>query len=373
MSKNIHTVLNALQTLAPLELAEPWDNTGLLLSPSKPRPIDRIMLTIDLTQAVVDEAVARKTRLIVAYHPVIFEPLKRITGKLAALVENRIAVYSPHTALDAAPGGVNDWLADGLAPGSEGQRTPLSPHFAHLPGGSHKLVVFVPTNHVDALRDALSQIGCGGIGNYTHCSFNLEGYGTFLGNEQTHPVVGMAGRLERVPEIRLEMLCSLDMLPTITSTIHRVHPYEEPAWEVYPIQPVPRDGVGQGRLITLKRPVTLSTLLRRIRKHLNLPHLRVAAPDDVQRGKRKITTIAVCPGAGGSVFKSVTADAYLTGEMRHHDVLAKREAGSAVVLTDHTNTERGYLPTLRDNLRKALGKSVKIEIARNDRDPLTIV
>jgi dinuclear metal center YbgI/SA1388 family protein len=370
-------VLDALQSLAPLEFAEPWDNVGLLLSPSKPRPIDRILLTIDLTRAVVDEAVARKTRLIVAYHPVIFEPVKRVDGKLATLIENRIAVYSPHTALDAAPGGVNDWLADGLvpapAPGSESERAPLVPQYTHLPGGSHKLVVFVPTHHVDRLRDALAQIGCGGIGNYTHCSFNLEGYGTFLGNEQTHPVVGMAGRLERVPEIRLEMLCSLDMLPTITSTIRRVHPYEEPAWEVYPIQPVPRDGIGQGRLITLKRPVTLSTLLRRIRQHLNLPHLRVAAPEDVQRGRRKITTIAVCPGAGGSLFKSVAADAYLTGEMRHHDVLAKREAGSAVVLTDHTNTERGYLPTLRDKLRKLLGKSVKIELARNDRDPLNII
>lgn len=370
MSKNIHAVLGALQTLAPLQFAEPWDNVGLLLSPSKPRLIDRVMLTIDLTRAVVDEAIARKIRLIVAYHPVIFEPLKRIDGKLATLIENRIAVYSPHTALDAAPGGVNDWLADGLGDGS---RVPLTEHMTHLPGGSHKLVVFVPTNHVDALRDALSLVGCGGIGDYTHCSFNLEGYGTFLGNEKTHPVVGMAGRLERVPEIRLEMLCGLDMLPTIASTIRRVHPYEEPAWEVYPIQPVPRDGIGPGRLVTLNRPVTLSVLLRRMRQHLKLPRLRVAAPEDVQRGKRKIATIAVCPGAGGSVFQSVAADAYLTGEMRHHDVLAKREAGSAVVLTDHTHTERGYLPTLRDNLRKSLGKSVNIEIARSDRDPLSIV
>lgn len=369
MSVTLADAVAALQTIAPLHLAEEWDNVGLLIEPSEPRAVKRALLTIDLTDAVAAEAIAADAQLVVAYHPPIFEPLKRIGGKLAALLENRIAVYSPHTALDASPGGVSDWLAEGL--GDVFATTPMPARvIGH--GERCKLVVFVPASAADEVRDALAtRIGAGRIGNYSHCSFNTTGTGTFLGDDSTHPAVGKAGQLEHVDEVRLEMVCDRAHYPQIKRVIDEVHPYEEPAWEMYPLTGDLMSDVGTAKVATLAAAVTLDTLIARIKSHLGLEHVRIASPHPMSH---EVTNIAVCPGAGGSVFSGASGiDVYLTGEMRHHDVLAKIEQGSTVILTDHTHTERGYLPTLKRKLREQLGESVTIDVSKVDADPLRIV
>jgi len=255
----------ALEAIAPLALAEPWDNVGLLVAPSRRRPVARVLLAIDATAAVVTEAVVRRADLLVAYHPPLFEGLKRLRsdhaeeGRIVRLLEAGIAVYAPHTALDAAPGGVAEWLAEGLGGGAS---EPLG-------GGP--------------------------------------------------------------------------------------------------------DRPGPARIRRLARPASLEALLRRVKKHLSLARVRVAASEAHREEGNVLATAAVCPGSGGAVLKAAPAELLVTGEMRHHDVLAANARGASVILCDHTNTERGYLPVLAARLRAALGAGVDVALARADREPLEVV
>ena len=373
---DLNSVVKLLETVAPLEYAEDWDNVGLLVAQPRKHTISQIMLTIDLDERVLAEATDLGIHLIVAYHPPIFAPLKRLTSCrvkeriiLDALSAN-IAIYSPHTALDAAPGGVNDWLADLFGPG---ERQPIRPYTMLPSGEQFKVVTFVPETHVDRIREAMANAGAGRIGEYEQCSFNIKGEGTFFGGKGANPTVGQSGRLERVPEVRLEMVCGRKQLPTVADALHQTHPYEEPAWEVYTLTDRPNNVIGQGRFVTMDQPRPLVEVVERIKQHLNLKHVRLARSHQHRDENATIQTVALCAGAGGSVLNGVDADLLLTGEMRHHDVLDAVASGTNVVLCDHTNTERGYLPRLADRIMNEIGDFVSVTISSEDADPLVIV
>lgn len=256
-------VVQAMETIAPLRLAQGWDNVGLLVEPPEPRPVRRVLLAIDLTAPVWDEAVARDVDFVVAYHPPIFSGWKRLSiahpqQRIALQAAHRgVPIHAPHTALDAAAGGMGDWLADACGPTS--RRAPIEP---------------------------------------------VE----------------------------------------------------------------PGSAEGSGRLVQLQEPASLEALLPRIKAHLGLRNLRVAA---AHGSGAPIRTVAFCPGAGGSIFEDVVADLLVTGEMRHHDVLARCSRGASVVLTDHTHTERGYLPHLARRVAAAL-PGVDVVTSDADRDPLEV-
>ena len=375
MALPLTRALALLESLAPLAFAESWDNVGLLIEPQLKHEVGRVLFTIDLTSAVLDEAGQRGAELVVAYHPPIFKGVKRIRASrnsesvVAGALARGIAVYSPHTALDAAPGGVNDWLAETVG---QGEVSPLVP--LESPGGSEvKLVVFVPSENADALREALAAAGAGVIGAYTQCSFNLAGSGTFFGGEGTDPAVGSAGKFERVNEIRLEMVCPARALAAAARAIATVHPYEEPAWDVYPLAPKPALGVGMGRAVKLATAAPLDELVRRVKNELGLSWVRLAAAERHHRGE-PVRRVGVCAGSGGAVFERAPGfDMVLTGELRHHDVLALNAAGTSVVLCDHTNTERGYLPRFARRLVEASGQALECLVSENDREPLVVV
>ncbi len=367
-------LLSTIQALAPHPLAEPWDQVGLHLG-DPDRAVKTALLCIDLTEQVLQEAIAQRAQLVIAYHPPIFKPLDRLTTEdpkqriIFRAARANIAVYSPHTALDAARGGVNDWLASGLG---KGEVHPIKPGSADGgPGsGSYKLVTFVPEASVDAVRSALAGAGAGQIGNYSECSFTSQGQGTFRGDTRfTHPAVGKAGRFESVPERRLEMLIPGSLLAQAVLALRQAHPYEEPAFDVYPLQPVPASGdtqVGQGRVVTLDRPASLTTIINRIKAHLKVKTLEVASP----AGLGKVHRIGLCAGAGGSLLADAgRVDAFFTGEMRHHDVLDAVSRGTAVILAGHTQTERPYLPTYRRRLAGETGKAVRWLVSKADRPP----
>jgi len=237
-----------------------------------------------------------------------------------------------------------------------------------------KLVVFIPKSNVDELRRALSEVGVGVIGNYSQCSFNLEGTGTFLGNEASSPVVGTKGNLEYVQETRIEMVLPKSKLQQATEVIRRVHPYETAAWEIYQLEPIPVEGTGQGRLVTLKEKVTLAELVQRVKKHLGLSHVRLALGSSTKSKEEiQVKTIALCAGAGETVITKSKADVYFTVEMRHHDVLAAVEKGTSVILCDHSNTERGYLLKVKEKLDVLFEGKLSVEISKRDADPLVIV
>jgi dinuclear metal center YbgI/SA1388 family protein len=376
----LRKVLKALETIAPLSLAEPWDNVGLLVEPghgSSERTVERVLLTIDLTKAVLEEALAADAELVVAYHPPIFHPLKRLVARdlrtrmLLTAIERNILIYSPHTALDAAEGGVNDWLANAVG---EGTVEALAPSDIVDRNAELKLIVFVPKEHVEALRTALSrEVGAGVIGDYSECSFELNGTGTFFGGEATNPVIGERGKLERVDEVRLELVCKRRALARAAAVIERVHPYEEPAWEVVPLLPKQHSAVGMGRKITLSPAEPLHVIVSRLKSELGMSELLLGAADRHRAGA-PIETAAVCAGAGGSLLEKVfDVDLVVTGEMRHHDVLAKLAAGVSVIVCGHTNTERGYLKTLARRLREPFAGDLVVTVSEADRDPLLSV
>ncbi len=366
-------LLERLRGNAPESLAEPWDNVGLLVGDTG-QAVRNAMLCVDLTEAVLAEAIARRAELVVAYHPLIFEPIRRLVSDdprqkiVLAAARRGIAVYTPHTALDSAPGGVNDWLATGLGPGKV---SPIRPAAGGGPA-RFKVVTFIPPDAAAGLRDALSAAGAGHIGNYSDCSFNMEGVGTFKGAAATRPAVGRRGHLERVSETRIEMVCGADRLSPVIEALRRAHPYEEPAFDLHRLEPPPArgfEGAGQGRLVVLDRPVRLRTLADRIRKHLGQSHLRLATPRTGPA--RPIQRIGLCAGAGGSLLDEADGvDAFFTGEMGHHHVLAAVARDIAVVLAGHSQTERPFLPHYRKKLARACGAQVKWHISRTDRPPL---
>jgi dinuclear metal center YbgI/SA1388 family protein len=379
MSRTLSEVVLLLERLAPLRLAQDWDNVGLLVepSPARARPIRRAFVTIDLSEQVLDEALAADSDLLIAYHPPIFRGLKRLRASeseervLVRAIEVGLAVYSPHTALDAAEDGVNDWLSRAFG---GGRSRPIVAHSSSVPASEFKLVVFVPRSHVSALRSALSrELGAGSIGNYSECSYEIEGHGSFFGNDRASPRVGERGQLEVVAETRLEMRCSARAIKDLARVIAAHHPYEEPAWDLYPLVTPERDvsaDTGAGRCLTLDTPISLTEAVTRLKSQLGVATLRVATSSAHAAGAL-ISRIAVCAGAGGSLFEAVyDAELFVTGEMRHHDVLAKLRAGKSVILSEHTHTERGFLPEFARRLEQLADGQLKVLVSTQDAEPL---
>ncbi|MFN0132836.1 MAG: Nif3-like dinuclear metal center hexameric protein [Phycisphaerales bacterium] len=383
----VSDLVRAMESIAPLHLAEPWDNVGLLVGSADRRVAGPILLTIDLTECVLAEAVRARASAIVAYHPPLWEPIKRITSAtprgrvLLGAIEAGIAIYSPHTALDATAGGVTDWLCEGLSGGAAsgggdegkiaGDCRALMPHVARDQTQEVKIVTFVPESAADELRSALATAGAGIIGGYQVCSFATPGTGTFFGSDGTTPTVGQAGRLERTPELRLEMVCSKAALPLALETLRRFHPYEEPAVDVYELLGRPERSKGPGRRLVLDQPATLSTLAERLKAFLSIPVVNVARAGGAGESDLPVTTIGVVPGSGASMAAAARADGcevFVTGEMKHHELLDALNAGTSVILAGHTNTERGYLPRLARRLSATL-PDARVVVSQLDRSP----
>lgn len=383
----VAALIESIEAVAPPSLAEEWDNTGLLVGSADDALDGPVLLTIDLTEAVLDEALSMRCRAIVAYHPPIFSPLKRFIGGASAPAGERVvyraaraglSIYSPHTALDAAPNGLTDWLASGLlgtahgAGHAGGDSRALRPATRREATQEVKIVTFVPHEQVDNLRSALASAGAGLVGQYELCSFSQHGIGTFRGKPGTRPAVGAAEQFEQVTEHRLEMVCSRAALPLALATLRQFHPYEEPAVDVYPLMPKPQRGVGAGRRITLDHPCTLADLAQRFRAHLGVKAVQLAAA--TTSASVKVERIGVVAGAGGSLAAAALADGcqlFVTGEMKHHEVNAALSQGLSILLGGHTATERGYLPHLAKRLN-ALLPAATFAVSQRDRDPLEL-
>lgn len=368
---NCERLVAAIERLAAPSLAESWDNVGLLAG-SRDDPINGpALLTIDLTASVMDEAERIGAGAIIAYHPVIFSPIKRLTGDDAKqrlvlrAIRAGMPIYSPHTAIDAAPGGLNDWLAEGLG---SGDCRALEAHADSV--ARVKIVTFVPREHLEQVRNALASTGAGRIGKYEICSFAAPGTGTFLGGEGSNPAIGSAGELESVDELRLEMICPKSSTALAIETLRSLHPYEEPAIDVYELAPLPFRRAGSGRRVTLDQPVMFSALLDRVKAHLGVERVKFAVP--WSEPDRPVRSAGVCAGAGQSLLGAAAqqdCDVFLTGEMRHHEILSALERGIAVVLAGHTNTERGYLPRFAKRLAEA-EPGINFVVSEADRTPV---
>lgn len=358
-------LLAAVDAIAPLRLAAEWDNVGLVAG-AEEWPARRVLLAIDLTDAVAREALSSRVSAVLAYHPPIFKGTKSITrsasastSMLAELLAAKVSILSVHTALDAAVGGTNDVLLDSF---DVRERRPLE--VVRLDATEYKLVVFAPAGIVDRLRGVLSDAGAGVIGQYSHCSYALAGRGTFFGSETTNPTIGRAGRLEFVEETRLEMVAPAARLGQIVRALYAAHTYEEPAFDLYPLSTVAGRGqVGMGRVGALRRRTRGDALLRRLRSRADLSVATVVG--DLRRSFDSITAAA---GSFGVRSFRDPRSLVLTGEFKHHDALELLSRGVTAIALGHYASERPALENLRTRLQDAL-RGAAFRIALADQSP----
>ncbi|MHC4091360.1 MAG: Nif3-like dinuclear metal center hexameric protein [Planctomycetota bacterium] len=358
-------VCQALDKIAPLRLAQEWDNVGLLAGDANAQ-VERVLLSIDLTGPVVEEALRRKVDLVMAYHPPIFRPITRLHGHgsgtdahVFRCIAAGVAIYSMHTALDAADGGTNDVLA-GLC--GIKQTRPIEYAAAGAP--QCKIVVFVPADAADQVAAAMFEAGAGHIGDYEMCSYRLAGEGTFRGSEATHPTIGQAGQFERVAELRIESITPKPAVPAVVEAIRRAHPYEEPAFDVYPLEAEPVRGIG--RYGDLLKPTTLGALARKLKRATAADCTQIVGDPDKQ-----VTRAIVCVGAAGSLpFKLALteSDVIVTGEIRHHDALTINRHGAAAIALGHWASERPVLEPFAERLA-SLAPSLDVQRSTADRAP----
>ncbi|XP_074047770.1 NIF3-like protein 1 [Macrotis lagotis] len=349
---DLKTLVSSLNNFASLSLAENWDNVGLLVEPSPPHTVKTLLLTNDLTEEVMEEALQRKADLILSYHPPIFLPLKHITWKtwkerlVIQALENRIGIYSPHTAYDALPQGVNNWLAKGL-----GACTSLPIHPSKAPSyptiGAHRVEFNINDSpSMDKFMSAVRDIP----------EVSITTFSARNGGEE---------------QKRVCLNCTKKALLQVVALLSE-NSYLYQKTEILSLEKPLLLDTGMGRLCTLAESVSLATMIEQIKDHLKLLHVRLA----LGVGKTlesQVKVVALCAGSGSSVLRGVEADLYLTGEMSHHDVLDATAQGINVILCEHSNTERGFLSELQNTLAAHLENKVNIVLSERDRDPLQVV
>lgn len=361
------TVVQYVEQLAPKHVAMEGDKIGLQLG-SLQKEIRNVLVALDVNEEVVDEAISLDVDLIVAHHAIIYRPLPHLQsdtpmGKVyEKLIKNDIAVYIAHTNLDVTDGGMNDWMAEALGIESAGSLEDV--HTDNL----YKLVVFVPKDHHEQVLKAMLNAGAGHIGNYSHCSFNLEGYGTFKPGEGTDPFIGTEGKLERVEEVRIETIVPHSLRSKVIQAMLKQHPYEEVAYDLYPMDLKGRT-FGLGRVGKLTEPVTLREFVERVKAQLEVPMVRVVG--DLDRPVRKA---AVLGGSGGRYWKNAQfrgADVLVTGDVDYHTAQDAWMAGVAIVDPGH-NAEKIMKPRVAAWLTERLTEdkyATRVHISQVNTEP----
>lgn len=362
----VRDVIAAVDRWAPPALAYDWDKAGL----STGRPdakVSKVLVGLTVTSDMVKAAVAAKAQMIVSHHPLIWEPLTTLRSdnaqaRLCLNVANKkIACYSAHTNLDVVPQGVNHILAERLG------LTNVSPLFPVRHAQRLKLVTFVPQSRLTAVRDAVSAAGAGVIGDYTHCSFSVQGTGTFKPGSGASPYSGSKQRVNQEPELRFETLLPKARAAEVVRALKEAHPYEEVAYDLVVLEGTD-PAVSLGLRGELPRTVTLSTFASRVRGALEIKHLRVAG--DM---KSKVRRVAVLGGSGGGSAAGVPGDVdvFVTGDVKYHEALDARERGLNIIDAGHHGTEKWIVPALTEYLRKNL-KGARVT-AYNEPDPFRAI
>lgn len=335
MAESGRKIIDLIEKQAPLYLAESWDNVGLQLG-NPDKPVHSIMVCLEVTDSVLQEAEARQIDMIITHHPLIFKPLKKVTtddslGKIIySLIQKDILLYCAHTNLDMAYGGLNDLLAVEL--GLSGIK-PLTNTYRKK---YYKMVVFVPESHEEVVRSALCSEGAGFIGNYSDCSFKLAGEGTFRPLKGANPYIGTIGDLERVKESRLETIIPEDRLKAAIARMKEAHPYEEVAYDLYLLGNVYEEN-GFGRIGHWEKPKTLSQLCIKLKQLLGLENIKVIG--DLNKIVNKV---GLCTGSGAEYIHhayQIGCDCFITGDVKYHDAQYAQQLGMAVIDAGHFDIE----------------------------------
>ena len=362
---------------------ETYDNAGFLVG-DPAREVSGVLATTDVTDEVIDEAIALGANLIVSHHPLIFGGLKRLTPDSATprmvirLIENGIGVYAAHTNLDNLQQGVNGILARKL--GLEGCRI-LRP----VEGVLRKLVTYVPTADADRVRQALFDARAGGIGAYDCCSYNSDGFGTFRAGEGCHPHCGQIGELHREAETRIEVIYEKRLERKLIRALVEVHPYEEPAYDCIPLDNA-LPTVGAGMVGRLREPMAAADFFAMVKERLGLPVVRISQmgienPQSATNNSQftihnslEIQKVALCGGSGAFLIgdaKSCGADVYLTADLKYHDF---QSAEGRILLADigHFESEQFAKEIFYDAISKKFS-NFACHISQKDRGYISYI
>ncbi|KXL54014.1 putative GTP cyclohydrolase 1 type 2 [Anaerotignum neopropionicum] len=351
MLVKVKDIVAFMEGVAPSQLAEDWDNTGLAVGDPDHR-VKKVLVALDVIDSVVEEAVEIGADLILTHHPMLlFRKINSITKtdalgrRIYKLIENEVAALSAHTNLDVAKGGTNDVLAEMIG------LTHVEILEETWAEELKKIVVYVPQSHLDVVREAMCAAGAGHIGSYSHCTFQTAGEGTFLPQEGTSPYIGTEGILEKTPEVRLETIAPGGKVEKILEAIKAVHPYEEVAYDIYPVeQKGKKEGIG--RIGDLKQPMVFSDFALVLKEKLGLEGIIRLVGDS----NKEIQRVGLCTGSGTEFFstaKKQGADLYLTGDLKFHEAQKALELGLCVGDITHYASEVIIVPVLQKALLEA--------------------
>lgn len=341
----ISEITSYLETIAPPSLQESYDNSGLLIGDPR-KEVEKVLVCLDVTEEVIEEAAEKGCGLVIAHHPLIFSGLKRLTGKnyvertVISAIRKNIAVYAIHTNLDNVASGVNRRIGEKL--GIKTMRI-LSPKSSLL----NKLVVFVPGAHTEEVMNAMFAAGAGRIGGYDECSFRSEGSGTFRGGDETDPFVGEKGHRHTEPEERLEVIVPDYALTKVITAMKDVHPYEEVAYDVYRLENEWHD-TGSGMIGQLDEPIYTLDFLQQIKVRFGgiIRHTKIVK-DQVQK-------VAWCGGSGSFLLPAAMAagaDIFISSDFKYHQFF---DAENRIIIADigHYENEQFTIPLIAEMLRE---------------------
>jgi dinuclear metal center YbgI/SA1388 family protein len=363
-------IFKIIEAWAPKSFAYDWDNIGLQIG-SHTKPVKKIMVTLDVLETVVDEAIENEVDLIIAHHPLFFKPLNQINldhwrGRLIKkLIDHDITVFAAHTNLDVATGGVNDMLADLL--GLENKDILVETNQESL----YKIAIYVPETHVSAITDALSNEGAGHIGNYSDCTFQTNGTGTFKPLSGANPFIGELDKIESVQEVKVETIVKNSNLSNTLTAIINAHPYEEVAYDVYPLNNK-GESYGLGRIGTVKEAISLKEFIEQVKKVFEIDKVRVSGNLD-----SKVKRVAILGGSGEKYMYAALhkkADVYITGDMTFHFAQEAIEMGISVIDAGHYIEQvmkQGTKKYLEEKISQeaTLDKSIEIMVSKKNTDP----
>lgn len=368
MKPTVGDVIAVMENIAPRSWAESWDNVGLQAGDTG-ACADVILLALEITEDVVNEAAEKRAGLIITHHPLYLKPPARITGEsgigrlMLSIIRAGIAHYAAHTNLDKSAWGPDAALCALLG------LTGVRPLAVETGDRWYQLTTFCPVESAIAVRDALFDAGCGHTGAYSRCGYSVEGTGTFLPGGGTHPHTGTPGALSEVREARIEVIVPKSNAGRAVAAVSAAHPYEEPVIDLYPIE-VPQRGIGTGRIGVLPEPMPVSALSAKVKSLLRAPFITVGGEED-----KIVERLALCAGAGEDLALDALkagADVFLTGEIKHHDLLDIGREGLPVLAAGHYFTEAPAMALLAEAVRKEMataGYEAIVSVSERSRAP----
>ena len=341
-------IIKVLEGFAPPYLAESWDNVGLMVG-SASCDVQKVLCALDLNHEVIDEAIDLGANCIVTHHPFLFKPIRSINLEtiqgqmIEKLIKHQISVYSMHTNYDITTGGLNDYLANQL--GLKDIQILSKTYEEKL----YKGVIYVPCSHLEQVRDVVIKNMTCDIGKYAGCTFSKQGEGTFIPLEGSKPYIGETGYVEKVNENELSFIGTYQEVEHIIKEAKKVHPYEEVAVDVYPLENM-KKVYGIGRYGELEEALSLETFVEKVKRIFNLEHIRIT---DLK--ERTIKRVAICSGAGSEYISRAAqvADVYLTGDLKFHEGQMAKSLGLTIIDVGHYASEQIALAPIGDCIQKA--------------------